>query len=235
MDRKIEKKIFLLIIISALILGGMETVLAKETLPNEHPGIIRFHVIANSDSVEDQQLKLIVKDYVMQKLEKRLAKVISENQGLIDSCLLQESAIIENYIKENLPTIQEWAEDAISSKGYNYNCTIDIGIRHIPAKEYDGMLFPEGNYKALNITIGQGNGQNWWCVVFPPLCLIDAEDSSYRDTFEVGAQDRIILKSKIKEMVTEKTSQENSSIKSIAKGFKGPFTHLTNTNENDSE
>ena len=76
-----------------------------------------------------------------------------------------------------------------------------LGVQEIPAKQYDDLYFPAGNYEALTITIGEGAGQNWWCVVFPPLCLIDCEDSAYKDAFEADGQGRIILKSKIKEMM----------------------------------
>lgn len=225
MEKKLEKRILLLIIISAVILGGMETVFAKGELQNEHPGIIRFHVIANSDSQEDQSLKLHVRDYVMERLEKNLTEKIYENQTLISTGKISEAQVIENYVSENLSLIEAWAKEAIIESGYDYTCDANLGVRHIPAKYYGDVLFPEGNYKALNITIGQGKGQNWWCVVFPPLCLIDAEDSTYQDTFDVGQQDKLLLKSKIMELIDEKP-QEKTSTKVISSSLFETFSHL---------
>ena len=79
------------------------------------------------------------------------------------------------YIQENLTEIEDTAERIIRENGYDYSVKAELGVKWIPQKTYGNVIFPSGNYEALNITIGEGKGQNWWCVLFPPLCLIGAE------------------------------------------------------------
>ena len=79
------------------------------------------------------------------------------------------------YIQDNLADIKETAERIIRESGYEYPVKAELGVKWIPQKAYGNVIFPSGNYEALNITIGEGKGQNWWCVLFPPLCLIGAE------------------------------------------------------------
>ena len=101
-------------------------------------------------------------------------------------------------IKDNLDKIEEWTKEALELYESNYGYKASLGIRHIPAKYYDDLYFPEGNYEALTITIGEGKGQNWWCVVFPPLCLVDSggnpSDVSEEEMM-VDQEQKIILKS----------------------------------------
>ena len=194
MDKQFEKILLILMIASSFFLLFSSNSLAlKEIssgeLQNQYPGITRFHVIANSDSREDQNLKLQVRDYVLEKVQGELGQDIGDGS-------------VNEYVSNNIDQIQAWALEEIQKQGYSYGCTVSLGVKHIPAKYYDDLLFPEGNYQALTITIGQGLGQNWWCVVFPPLCLIDSQDSTYKDQLAAEHEERIILKSKIKELLT---------------------------------
>lgn len=126
---------------------------------NQYEGIVRLHVLANSDTVEDQALKLKVRDAVIEYMEKQ------------DD--LNSAGEAREYLSENLNRLEKIAEGVIASEGYDYSARADLGVRYIPEKAYGGIRFPAGNYEALNITIGRGEGENWWCVLFPPLCLLE--------------------------------------------------------------
>ena len=126
---------------------------------NQYEGIVRLHVLANSDTVEDQALKLKVRDAVIEYMEKQ------------DD--LNSAGEAREYLSENLNRLEKIAEGVIASEGYDYSARADMGVRYIPEKAYGGNTFPAGNYEALNITIGRGEGENWWCVLFPPLCLLE--------------------------------------------------------------
>ena len=166
-------------------------------LQNQFPGIMRFHVIANSDSDEDQELKLKVRDYVLEHLQEEIKRDMEQSGYSTDEYDVRQ------YIGSNLDRIKEWAEEGLELNNSSYGCKASVGIRHIPAKYYDDILFPEGNYEALTITIGEGKGQNWWCVVFPPLCLVDADEteSPYTDKLDMEESDKLELKFKLLELL----------------------------------
>ena len=166
-------------------------------LVNEYQGIIRFHVIANSDSEEDQALKLHVRNCVVMKLQNALMACTD----------IEETRV---YIERNLALIEEWAADCVEGWGYDYDVKARIGVSAIPAKQYDDLYFPAGNYEALTITIGEGKGQNWWCVVFPPLCLVDASDEAYGELFAEDEQGRIVLRSKLKEILARRKNNPHT-------------------------
>lgn len=153
--------------------------------PNTHPGMIRLHVIANSDSKADQALKLKVRDAVVEHME---------GQPDLDSA--------RQYIEENLTEFEAVSEAVIAAEGYDYPARADLQVSYIPRKSYEDLTLPAGNYEALKITLGRGDGQNWWCVIFPQLCLIGDTQSETAD----GFGKKILLKSKIKEMM--KAEQE---------------------------
>lgn len=160
----------------------------EEGMINEYEGIIRFHVIANSDSDEDQELKFKVRNRVLAKVQNAL----EGSQGAAET---------RKYIEENLEEIEACALQCVRAEGYDYDVKARIGVTAIPAKEYDDVYFPAGSYEALTITIGEGKGQNWWCVVFPPLCLVDARESGYEEMFDKDIQGRLVLKSKVLELL----------------------------------
>lgn len=133
--------------------------------------LIRFHVIANSDSKQDQQLKLMVRDKVLEYIYPRLK----------DSKSIEQSRKI---LLDNDKKIKEICENTIRNNKYNYAVTTALSKENFPVKTYGNITLPQGQYEAYRIIIGGGEGQNWWCVMFPPLCFIDItkEETSYKET-----------------------------------------------------
>jgi stage II sporulation protein R len=121
---------------------------------------IRFHVIANSDSPEDQQLKLRVRDRLLERFGPELSDIHSIDQG-------------RRIIGEKLSAIREVALEEIKSSGRTYPVQVMFGRFPFPTRVYGDLVLPAGEYEALKVIIGQGKGANWWCVMFPPLCFID--------------------------------------------------------------
>lgn len=115
---------------------------------------IRFRVIANSDSLQDQNEKLIIKD----KIEQEVYELINNSENYLD---------VKNIISNNLDKIKE------TLNKYNVAYKVDFGSNYFPAKNYKGIVYKPGNYESLVITLGEGVGDNFWCVLFPPLCLLD--------------------------------------------------------------
>lgn len=122
--------------------------------------VFRLHVIANSDSSEDQNLKYIVRDNVL------------EYMNSITTGITNKEKIIK-IISSNLDNFKKIAQDTVYAHGFDYNITVEIGNFEFPTKTYGDISFPPGFYDALKIKIGNAKGQNWWCVMFPPLCFID--------------------------------------------------------------
>lgn len=120
----------------------------------------RLHILANSDSEEDQALKLKVRD-----------NIISYMNTLSYSGLTKNEAI--NLTNSHLVSFQEIAEKTIAGEGYNYPVKLEIGNFYFPTKEYGNVSLPAGYYDALKIEIGEAKGKNWWCSLFPPLCFVD--------------------------------------------------------------
>jgi stage II sporulation protein R len=122
--------------------------------------IIRFHVRAHSDSDEDQALKLKVKDNVVAYLKDAMKASDSKTDSI-------------TYIKEHLDDITDIADATIKNEGYNYKATAYMTNEFFPTKVYGDVTIPCGNYDAFRIDIGSSGGQNWWCVLFPPLCFVE--------------------------------------------------------------
>ena len=162
MDRKLKAWELVLIagVLCALVLGSWLGQEQRELAD----GVIRFHVIANSDSQEDQALKLAVRD-----------SVLAVTEGIYpDGATLEEArAALEN----NLSLLAQAGRETVEAWGRDYSVTASLEETWFPTKEYDGFSLPAGEYTALRIVIGEGDGQNWWCVAFPPLCLGAASET----------------------------------------------------------
>jgi stage II sporulation protein R len=122
---------------------------------------VRLHVIANSDTQKDQTLKLKIRDQIITEANKLFIKCENINDT-------------KTVINNNMDFLEEIALNEIKSNGENYDVSINLGTFYFPTKEYGNMVLPAGEYEALKIIIGEGKGKNWWCVMFPPLCFVDA-------------------------------------------------------------
>jgi len=122
--------------------------------------VLRLHVIANSDTIEDQNLKYKVRDNIINYMNSISENITSKEEAL-------------ELAKNNKENFLNIAKQTIMENGFNYDVNIDFGNFHFPTKSYGDISFPAGNYDAIKIEIGKSQGQNWWCVMFPPLCFVD--------------------------------------------------------------
>ena len=165
-----ERKRKWVMAVSAVILSAMltacvwrtETVSAKMETAQKHMAeeVLPFHVLANSDSKEDQELKMTVKDEVVSWLEAKM-----------DCNSLEET---KNFIRSHLTGIEVVAEVTVRREGYSYPVQAALEWTDFPEKSYGDVTFPAGSYEALRIQIGEAKGHNWWCVLYPNLCFIDS-------------------------------------------------------------
>ena len=135
---------------------------------NISSSVFRLHVIANSDSAEDQNLKYLVRDALIDYMNS-----VSKNSNSKD-----EAISIAYQHKSDFYKI---AKKVINDNGYDYNVNISIGNFAFPTKNYGDISLPAGYYDALKVEIGNASGQNWWCVMFPPLCILEDENGKIED------------------------------------------------------
>ncbi len=156
--RKIEAA--LLIGLAAALLAGSASLRTQSRLADR---VVRLHVLANSDSEEDQSLKLLVRDQVLQQAA-----------GILEGAEDRQTA--ESRLRGSLPDLEAAAARTVAANGYDYPVTAELEETEFPTKEYDGFALPAGRYLALRVSIGRAEGRNWWCVVFPPLCAAASEE-----------------------------------------------------------
>ena len=147
--------------------------------------VFRLHVLANSDSKEDQNLKYKVRDNLLNYMN-----------SICNNCSNKEEAI--NLVEKNKNNFKQIALDTIHNEGYNYEVNINIGNFEFPTKTYGDISLPSGSYDALRVEIGEAKGQNWWCVMFPPLCFVDVSSG--------------IVPEESKELLNENLTDEEFSI-----------------------
>lgn len=152
--KKMVKCVFACALLAAFVWCG--TVIADRQRLNEE--LIRLHVVANSDRVEDQELKLLVRDAIIASLRQALADVRDTEQA-------------KEYLQENLPKLQELANKTLDAAGSAQQAVVTLCREGFPTRQYNTFSLPAGIYEALRVTIGDGAGKNWWCVVFPSLCV----------------------------------------------------------------
>lgn len=160
--------------------------------------LIRFHVLANSNSEEDQNLKLKVRDAIIEYLQPKL----------INSNSIEES---EEIIISEYDNLEKIGKNIIEENGYDYDIKVGIEYSNFPTKQYSNVVLPSGEYKALKIIIGSGQGKNWWCVMFPPLCFVD-EQKGIIDK-ETDARLREVLTEEEYEMIAQKNTNEVNKVK----------------------
>lgn len=153
--------IFLLLIFMVVYCMIQSTEAAEIKIPDT---AIRFRVIPNSNTTRDQEIK--------QKVRRELE---SQAYELLDGVTSIDLA--RRIISNNLDSIDDGIERILTEEGYDLGYKISFGQNYFPEKEFKGIIYEEGNYESLVVTLGKGAGDNWWCVLFPPLCLLEAEES----------------------------------------------------------
>ena len=153
-------EIALLIGLAVFLTSGALALRTQDELADK---VVRLHVLANSDSEEDQALKLRVRDGVLEQATAILEQSADRREA-------------ESRLRGQLLELERIAAKEIAAEGYDYPVTVNLENTDFPTKEYDGFTLPAGEYLALRVIIGEGKGQNWWCVVFPPLCTTAAAD-----------------------------------------------------------
>jgi len=156
MDRKLKRwEMALLFGVLCAIMGGMWLDREQTRLADQ---VIRLHVIANSDSEQDQALKLKVRDQVLAQAE----RLYPEGADLAEA---------SQALERNLAVLAAAGQAAVEQEGADYPVRAELTRCWFPTKEYEDFALPAGEYTALRVTIGEGEGRNWWCVAYPPLCL----------------------------------------------------------------
>jgi len=161
--KRIKQKWLCVIVISTLVLSlslytGSHSSVTEATVKDT--GLIRLHVIANSDSQEDQALKHKVRDEIIRTV----------GPEFTGSCDIASARLIA---QNNINRIQQIAQEVIKKEGKDYAVTVELGHYPFPTKHYGAFILPAGDYEAVRVVIGNGSGTNWWCILFPPLCFVD--------------------------------------------------------------
>ena len=153
-------EIALLIGLAVFLTSGALALRTQDELADK---VVRLHVLANSDSEEDQALKLRVRDAVLEQATAILEQSADRREA-------------ESRLRGQILELERIAAKEIAAEGYDYPVTVNLENTDFPTKEYDGFTLPAGEYLALRVIIGEGQGRNWWCVVFPPLCTAASAD-----------------------------------------------------------
>lgn len=159
-----RKKMYIVLVIVFGLITSFISMYISDVYKNRESfkeNLIRFHVIANSDASFDQALKLKVRDKILKEMGKRF-----ETDDIL---------MAKEIIKENTDYIEKIAIEEINRNGFNYSVKVALEEHEFPTKNYGSITLPAGDYEALRVVIGNGEGKNWWCVLFPPLCFIDVK------------------------------------------------------------
>lgn len=158
---------------AALLLGAF---LEREQ-SNLADSVLRLHVLANSDSERDQALKLKVRDGVLAEANRIMPEQANREEA-------------ERILGENLERLAAAGAAVVAAEGYDYPVSAALQETWFPTKKYEDFALPAGRYQALRIEIGEGGGQNWWCVVFPPLCLGSVSETTRETALDAGLSEQ---------------------------------------------
>lgn len=172
MDGVFMRKIIKLVALVLLVSFALECWSLYRDKQSLGEDLIRLHVVAASDADEDQQVKLQVRDAVVAYVEEAMRHVMTVDEA-------------KAWLRENLPGIQQAANAALQQLGIAYEAVVTFAREAFPQRDYTTFSLPSGVYESLRITLGPGQGQNWWCVVFPTLCLPAAGEDT--ETVAAGA------------------------------------------------
>ncbi len=158
------RKLIAVIVAIIIVITSFKTT-DEVIIPNES---IRIRVIANSNNTYDQAIKQLVRNNVEDQI----------TTLLIDALNIDEARSI---INDNLKEIDLTVNDILKNNNYNHSYKVNFGYNYFPQKKYKGVVYEEGMYESLVITIGEGKGDNWWCVLFPPLCMMESNDENIEE------------------------------------------------------
>ena len=195
-----KKRILLLIILLALYIFVSFYFYAIKSLNNIEDKVFRLHIIANSDSAEDQNLKYQVRD-----------NIISYMNNICKDASSKENAI--KLAQKHIGDLKKIADYTIIDNGFSYTSTVEIGNYEFPTKKYGDISLPSGYYDALEIKLGSYYGQNWWCVLYPSLCFIDASSGILPESSKEELKN--ILPSEEYSLITEDTPTYNFKFKLV--------------------
>ncbi len=192
---KISIAVLLLVILGAWIISYTY---AEDVNAGLSQNLVRLHVVANSDSASDQALKLKVRDAIIEFMKDKLAnsRNINETKGIINA---------------NLQAIEEVSREVIKANNSTYEVKASIGNYSFPTKTYGDIALPAGEYQALKVVIGEGVGANWWCVLFPPLCFVDATHGTIPDSVKQDL--KTSLSDEEYKLITTSDSDEDIPVK----------------------
>lgn len=154
-------KKFSISIIIVIVAAATAVFYSCRVLGDLSQNMVRLHVIANSDTEKDQALKLLVRD-----------RMLKEGEYIFGGSPSRENTLAS--LEDNRGKLITAAEEEIKKAGFDYAVKIETGSYFFPAKSYENISLPAGNYEAVRVVLGEGSGQNWWCVMFPPLCFVDS-------------------------------------------------------------
>ncbi len=173
-------KLYMKILVATIVVSMLFSTLSFESACSElENDIFRLHILANSDEEHDQNLKLYVRDTILYSCSSLYDDVKTKDEA---------KAITE----KNLPLIIKTAEKAIAEKGYDYDVTATVTKSFFNTRYYENFTMPAGVYDTLQINIGEGKGKNWWCVMYPTLCVGAATDSSMKEDLSDSEYDVIV-------------------------------------------
>ena len=149
-----------------IILAAVTVLLAAATVYQQYilQDPLRLHVIANSDTAYDQCVKLSVRDAVLEAAGDSFGMAASAEEA-------------KRTARENAELLERAANAALAEEGASYTARVQLGVYEFPEKSYGGIVFPAGSYDAVRVVLGAGEGQNWWCVMYPPLCVTGGKSS----------------------------------------------------------
>lgn len=188
----IDYKKYALLSLGCLLLAMLLTLAqvqkGQEALADKlSPSLLRFHILANSDSGRDQEVKLKVRSLLLDYMQKQLDGDADKGETV-------------EYLQNHQREVEQLADRYLEENGFDYQAKLELTNCYFPTRVYDGLVFPCGNYDAARITLGKGDGHNWWCVLYPRLCFVDAacseipEESERKLAAELKESDYLALR-----------------------------------------
>lgn len=183
MNKRFTYAIVLAAVAAVGLWAGWQMERDRATVAYNKQNLIRFHVIANSNAAEDQALKYQVRDVVVKAMAERFKGVDNVTEA-------------REIVRDNLDDIRDLAAAEIKARGFNYPVAVSLGNYQFPTKSYNlgktegktnFLTLPAGTYEAVRVVIGEGNGTNWWCILFPPLCFVDFNTTEMPESLPVAA------------------------------------------------